>query len=83
MVKEDLLITVQIPALAIEREFRIADSFTVKESIDAILTLLAQEHPQLAPAQDCDLYLPHAGFLQKEALLKDVVAHPSERMYLL
>ena len=47
MNQSSMMIRVEVAALSIEREFRISDTFTVGESIDAVVSLLSQEYPEI------------------------------------
>lgn len=83
MNQSSMMIRVEVAALSIEREFRISDTFTVGESIDAVVSLLSQEFPEIHENGEVDFYIEDVGFLSREALLKDMVQHPSERIFLL
>lgn len=83
MMKNNIMIRVCILSLSIEKEFQIPDTFTVEESIDAVINLLLQEYSSLRISESLDFYIARNGFLDKKMLLKQVIQHPSERIYLL
>lgn len=83
MMKNNIMIRVYILSLSIEKEFQIPDTFTVEESIDAVINLLLQEYPSLKVKESLDFYIENNGFLDRKMQLKQVIQHPSERIYLL
>lgn len=57
MNQSSMMIRVEVAALSIEREFRISDTFTVGESIDAVVSLLSQEYPEIHENGEVDFYM--------------------------